>query len=139
MSLARLEDAWQILVGDGNRRISLVVFQQNVVSRFVAFDQIVLQQKRILICIDHDIFNVPNFTHQKSCLGALLVFVEIRADASLLVLGLAHIYNRTFIVQILVAAGTVRKIEDYPFEVLFKRLCAFLLATCWHLKENVCL
>ena len=133
VALARFEYSWKIFVCDGNRRVGLVVLQQYVVFRFVAFDEVVLKQQRVFFGIDHDIFNVSDFRDQKTCFVALLVFVEIRADASFKILRLTHIDNSPLLVKILVTSRTVRQIVDYPFEITRKRLGVAAFVFSYHL------
>ena len=42
-SVARFEDAWEIFLRYGDGRIGFIVFKEDVVARFVLFDERILE------------------------------------------------------------------------------------------------
>ena len=64
-----LENARQVFVCNRNGRVGLVVFEQYVVARFVAFNQIVFEQQRVFFGFYHYIFNVSNLRNKHACLS----------------------------------------------------------------------
>lgn len=64
-ALACFEDAGQILVGDGDGGVGLVVFEQYVVAGLVALDEIVLKQQGILFAVDDNIADVSDLETSK--------------------------------------------------------------------------
>ena len=113
----RLEDAGKVFVRHADGRIGLIVLQQHVVVGLVALDEVVLQQERVFFRVHHDILDVSDLAHQHGGLPALVVFAEIGIDAPFQVLGLSYVDDGSFVVQILVASGTVGQVEDYAFQI----------------------
>ena len=73
----------KIFVAYADRRICLIVFQQNVVFRLIPLDKVVLQQKSVFFCLYDDVSDIFYFADKHPCLCALLVFIEIRRDSTL--------------------------------------------------------
>ena len=99
-----------------------VVFQQHVVAWLVALDQIVFKQQGVFFRFYNNIFDIHDFGYQQAGFVALLLLVEVGADAPLQVFGLAYIYNSAFFVKVLVRSGRLRQIVYNPHESLQPRV-----------------
>ena len=116
-NFSRLEHARKIFVRHTHRRVGLVVLQQNVVTRLVLLDKIVLKKQSILLRLHDDVVNVLNLADKNSCLVRDLIFVEIGAYTALQILGLADINYRAVLVKILIASWTLREVQNYIFQI----------------------
>ena len=70
--------------------------------RLVLLDEVVLKQKRVLLTVNHHIFDIRYVSYQLPRLAALVVFVEIAVNPPMQVLGLADIDNLPVLVKVLV-------------------------------------
>ena len=108
-----LEDTREILVLDDDRGIGLVVFQQDVVTRTVLLDQVVLEQKRVLFGVHDDVFDVADLLDENPGLVVVVLLVEIGGDPSLQVLRLADVDDRSLLVVVLVRSRLLRDRGEY--------------------------
>ena len=117
--LARLEDTRIRLFGDTYTRIAFAVLQEDIVVRLIAFDEVVLQEKSVLLAGSGEILDVRNVFDQLLRLVALVFFVEITVNTPFQVLGLTHIDNYSVSVEILVHSGSIRQtFEDAHYVVV---------------------
>ena len=93
------------LSSDADIRVTLAVLEQDIVARLVLLDQVVLQQKSILLTLHNHVLDVCYVCYQLPGLERGLVLAEVAAYASLQVLGLTYIYHLPGIIQMLVHAG----------------------------------
>ena len=103
---SRQEHTRKSLFLDTNPRVCLVVLQHDVVARLVLLDHRVLKQQSLGFGVDDAVFEVGNLAHEDARLARLLL-VEIAADATLEVLGLAHIDERAVFIEIAVHARLI--------------------------------
>jgi hypothetical protein len=106
--LMSLENAWKILVCYAYRRVCLAVFQQDIVSWIILFDQAVFEQKCVFFCVYDRIRYVVNLRNKHLCLISVYFFMEVGRYSSLQIFRLSHIYNRMIFVVILVASWLFR-------------------------------
>ena len=71
------------------------------------FDELVLEEQCFCFCLDNGVGDVVNLAHEHLCLEAIHLGMEIRRDAILQTLGLAHVDDGVFLVIELVAARFV--------------------------------
>ena len=110
-AVARFEDAGKIFVRDGNVGIGFVVFEQNIVARFVLLDKGVFEQERIFLRIHHGVGDVADLRNEHGRFSTLLLLIKIRRDTALQVFGLPDVDNRPLVVIILVAARLFGQVE----------------------------
>ena len=125
-AVACFEDAGKIFVRDGNVGIGLVVFEQNIVARFVLLDKGVFEQERIFLRIHHGVGDVADLRNEHGRFSTLLLLIKIRRDTALQVFGLPDVDNRPLVVIILVAARLFGQVEHNPFEVGFQSFAFFV-------------
>ena len=101
--VARLIDAWEILVFYNDRWIGLIVFQQDIVARAILLNKVVLEQQGVFLRIDHEILDIANLLHQHTGLHVVVFLIEIGRDTPLQVLRLADIDNCALLVEVLIA------------------------------------
>ena len=85
-----------MFVTQTNPRISLVVFQQNVIPGFVCFDKTVFKMQSILLGLDDDILKIIN------------IFDENISLRTFQILRLAYINNLSRFIEILVYTRGIR-------------------------------
>ena len=76
--------------------------------RLILLDEVVLQQKSILLRVHHYIAYIRNMRHQLTCLAALMVFLKITIHPSMQVLGFTHIDYLPLAVEVLIHARGLR-------------------------------
>ena len=81
-----------LFVGELDVRIGLVVAQQNVETRLVLLDQVVLERQRLFFVIDQDVVDIARFGDQRPGLDVgKLVVGKVAAHAQPQALGLADV------------------------------------------------
>ena len=106
--MACLEDTRKLLLGNADTRITLAVLQQDVVMRLVFLDEVVLQEKSVLLAVHHHITYVGYVFDKLFGLEAVLLLMEITAHTTVEVLSLTYVYYFTFLVEVLVHTGLLR-------------------------------
>ena len=136
VNLACLEYSRQVFVGNTDAGICFSVFKQNVVSGIPFLYQVVLKQKSVFFCFNHNILDIPDFAHKNRRFPALVFFAEIRIHPTLQVFGFSHIDNSTGFIKILITARTFWKVKH---NVLKLRFNLFFLISCFcflHILTN---
>ena len=77
--------------------------------RLILLDQVVLQQKRVLLAADHHILDIGYMRHELARLERCLILVEVAAYAPLEVLGFAYVDNCTFTIEVLIYSRLLRQ------------------------------
>ena len=108
IDMTSLENTWKILVCYAYRGVCLAVFQQDIVSWIILFDQAVFEQKCVFFCVYDRIRYVVNLRNKHLCLVSVYLFMEVGRYSSLQIFRLSHIYNRMIFVVILVASWLLR-------------------------------
>ena len=76
--LAGLENPWELLAGYADGRICLVILEEYVISGFVPFYQVVLQQERIPLRLNNYVLDVGDLAYQHPGLIGLVLLYEVR-------------------------------------------------------------
>jgi len=115
--LAGGEDAGEAFFFDDNERVGFVVFQLNVVERFVLFDQAVFEQQSVGFRRRNEPLDVVDLRNQQAGLAVLLLFGEVAGDALFEVFCFAHVEQSAVRIEILVHAGLMRHAREGVFDV----------------------
>ena len=115
-NLAGLEHLGEILAGDADGGVRLIVLEQHVVARLVLLDEVVLEQQCILLALHHHVANIGDLTDENTRLSRLLL-LEILAHAPLQILCLTHINHRALLVEILIAPRRVGQVLHNGLQV----------------------
>ena len=105
---ACLEDTRVGFSRDADAGIRLAVFEQDIVMRLILLDEVVLQQKSILLRVHYHIAYIRNMRHQLARLAALMVFLEITIHPSMQVFGFTHIDYLPLCIEVLIHARVLR-------------------------------
>ena len=97
-----------MFVTQTNPRISLVVFQQNVIPRLVCFDKAVFKMQSIFLGLDEDILKIINIFDENISLRRIMHLIEIRRHTTFQILRLTYINNLSRFIEILVYARGIR-------------------------------
>ncbi len=62
----------------------------------IFFDEVVLEQQRLVFRVDNDVFQIGNVAHQDVCLRRVVFAIEIRRHAAFQIFCLADINDGTF-------------------------------------------
>ena len=98
IDMTSLENAWKILVCYAYRGVCLAVFQQDIVSWIILFDQAVFEQKCVFFCVYDRIRYVVNLRNKHLCLVSVYLFMEVWRYSSLQIFCLSYIYYCPFFI-----------------------------------------
>ena len=133
---ACLEDTWKWFVGHTYAGVGLAVLEQHVITRFVFFDEAVLQQEGVLLCLHHGIGDVANLAHQHLGLETVHLPMEVGGHTALQVLGFAHINDDTILIPVLVATGLFGHVVHDVFKPVPDFLFVCHVTSLLHLDEG---
>ena len=114
------DESGVLFVGDAEIRIGLIVFEHTVVSRLVAFYEVVLQQQGINFGGHNSNTYVVYVPYQHLYLTALVLVVrEIGAYPPLQVTGFAYINHCPRLVKMLIYPGVFRDCLEAQFNAFY--------------------
>ncbi len=86
--------------------IGFVVAQQNVVTRLLLLDQVVLERERFLLVVDDDVIEIDGLAQQRPGLGVFAgAFQEIRTHSRAQVIRLADVDDLAIGILVEIHAG----------------------------------
>lgn len=124
--VAGLEYAGELLLGDADAGVTLAVFEEDVVVGLVLLDEVVFEQKSILLAIHHDIAYIGDVLDELLGLKAVLLFVEVTAHTAVEVLRFTHIDDLPCLIEVLVHPrlfGYALEYLTYVFVVAGHNFC----------------
>ena len=107
--VADFEYSGEVVMRDAYGGVGLVIFEEYVVTRFIAFDEVVLKQEGVFLGGDDDVLYVADLADENLSFACCLCFIEIRTDAATQVLGFAYIDDSPGFIEVLIAAGCFRE------------------------------
>ena len=120
--LPRLKNSRQIFVRHHDAGIGFPVLEQNIIAWRPLLYQVVFQQQSVLFGIHHDVTDVANLTNQNRRLAVFVLLREVGIDATFQILRLAHIDDRSRLVEILIASGLFWQIKHDTSQIIVQFL-----------------
>ena len=92
-----------------NTRVTLIIFEENIVFGLVGLDQIVFEQKSITLACYDNVFYIYNLSNQLACFSIGVLLLEVATHPPSQILCLTHINNLPLGVVVLVATRRERE------------------------------
>ena len=103
-----LDGGEDVVLGDGDEGVALVVLEVDVEVGVVLGDEVALEHERLVLGPDHEVVEVADDLHHEGDLLAVVLERDVLAQAGAEVLGLAHVDDLVVRVLPEVAAGVGR-------------------------------
>ena len=118
--------------------ITFAILEEDIIVRLITLNQIILEQKSILLGVDHYIFDVSDIAHE--CVGfkTFVLFVPITIDPSSEIFSFAYVNNHPVRVEVLIYSRTFWQTLKYAFNMRigFHYLRYLRMKILWVGSEN---
>ena len=97
--------------------ITFAILEENIIVRLITLNQIILEQKSILLGVDHYIFDISNIAHERVGLKTFVLFIPITIYPPLQVFSFAYVNNHPVRVEVLIYSRTFWQTLKYAFYI----------------------